>query len=106
MSEHQERSEMMGQLVHRGRGEPVARAQAANESRRKEQRLVVMNGGVPEISREGITAMLRADALKVLRYIVKSVVPANAFPASRRAADRVLEPVFVVMNILQRDGFG
>src|SRR5690349_7162637 len=100
MSEHQERSEVMGQLVHRRCRVPVARVQASNKSWRKEQRGVVMNNWIAEISGEGVTPVLRANTLEVLRDLGERFIPADALPASGRAADGMLQTVLVVVNVL------
>src|ERR1041385_1105513 len=48
--------------------------------------------------------MLRANAFEVPRDLVESLVPANTLPTARCAPHRMLEPVLVVMNVLQGDG--
>ena len=63
-----------------------------------------MNGGIIKVRGDGIPAVLRVNALEVLRHLVKSFVPPDALPTVRSAADGILEPVFIVMQILQGDG--
>jgi hypothetical protein len=48
--------------------------------------------------------MPRVNALKVLRHLVKSFVPPDSLPTVRSATDGVLEPVFIVVQILQGGG--
>src|SRR5678809_586562 len=60
-----------------------------------------MNCRIPKIGSEGIPTVLRMNALEVMGYLVKSFFPSQPFPALRRAPDGILEPVFVVMKILQ-----
>src|SRR6185369_10275697 len=48
--------------------------------------------------------MRGVDAFEVLRHLVKSLIPADAFPAGSGAPDRMPEPVFVVVDVLQGDG--
>ncbi len=90
----------MGQLVHWCGREPVACAQAANESGREEQRGIVMDRRIAEVSGEWITAMLRANTLEVLFNLRECFIPTDALPASGGAADGMFEAVFVVVNIL------
>ena len=59
-----------------------------------------MNGGITEVCCDGISAVLRVNALEVLRHFVKSLVPSDALPTLRSAADGIFEPVFVLVNIL------
>ena len=48
--------------------------------------------------------MRRVNALEVLRHFVKSFVPSDALPTVMGAADGVLEPVLIVVKILQCNG--
>ena len=63
-----------------------------------------MNGGIAKVIRDGASSVLRLNAFEVLRNFVKRFVPADALPAIGSAADGMLEPVFVVVKILQSDG--
>ena len=63
-----------------------------------------MNGGITKVRCEGIPAVLRVNALEVLRYFVKSFVPPEPLPTVRSAAHGVFQPVFIVVKILQGDG--
>ena len=90
----------MRQLVNRGCGKPVPRMQAPDKAWREQHRAVVMNGGITKVGCDGIPAVLRVNALEVLRYFVKSFVPSDALPTVRSAAHRMFEPVFVVVKIL------
>lgn len=65
-----------------------------------------MNGGIPEISRDGIPTVSVIDLLEVVGYFVKSFVPADGLPTLRGTAHGLSEPVFVVVNILQPNRFG
>ena len=62
-----------------------------------------MNRGITQVGCGGIFAVLRVNALEVVRYFVKSFVPSKLLPAVRSAAHRMPEPVFIVVQILQRD---
>jgi hypothetical protein len=44
------------------------------------------------------------NALEVPRHLVKSFVPSDTLPTVRSAANGILEPVFIVVKILQGDG--
>src|SRR5258706_1404408 len=63
-----------------------------------------MDGGIAEVSCDGIPAVLCVNAFEVLRYLVKSFVPTDALPTVRSAADGILEAVFIVVQILQGNG--
>src|ERR1044072_9190824 len=91
----------MRQLVDRGCGKTVARVQALNEPRREQHGAITVHGGVAQIRRDGIPAMRRANALEVARYFVKRFVPFNSFPPIRRAAYRMSQTIFVVLDIVQ-----
>ena len=95
----------MGQLVHRGCGKPVPRMQAPEKSRCEQHRAIVMNGGIAKVRGGGIPAVDGMNALEVAGYLVKSFVPADALPTAGSAPDRMSEPVFIVVKILQGDGF-
>jgi len=62
-----------------------------------------MNGGITKVRGEGIPTMRGVNALEVLRYFVESFVPSEPLPTVRSAADGILEPVFIVVKILQCD---
>ena len=94
----------MRKLVNRGGGKPVTRVQAADKTWREQHSARVMNAGIPKIIRDGTSAVASLNTFEVLRYFVKGFVPADALPAIRGAANRMLEPVFVVVKILQCDG--
>jgi hypothetical protein len=63
-----------------------------------------MNGGITKVRCDGIPAVLRVNALEVLRHLVESFVPTEALPAMMSAADGVSEPVFIIVKILQGNG--
>ena len=63
-----------------------------------------MNGRITKVSCDGIPAVLRVNALKVLRYLVKSFVPADALPTVRSTAHGVFQPVFIIVKISQGRG--
>jgi hypothetical protein len=64
-----------------------------------------MNGGITKVRSDGIPPVLSVNALEVLRYLFKSFLPPETLPTVRSAADRILQPVFIVVQILQGDGF-
>ena len=49
--------------------------------------------------------MLRLNAFEIARHLVERFIPADALPPCGRAANRLLQPVFIEMNVLQGDGF-
>ena len=104
MAKHEVTGQVMRQLVHRRGGKPVPCMKAADKAGREQYRAVVMNGGISEVGGDGIPAVRRVNALEVLRYLVKSFVPADALPTVRSAADGMPEPIFVVVKILQSNG--
>ena len=63
-----------------------------------------MNGGIAEVGCYGIPAVCSVDAFKVLGNLVKRFVPPDALPTIRSAADRMLQPVLIVVQVLQRNG--
>src|SRR6266850_7363260 len=63
-----------------------------------------MNGGITKVRGDGIPAVDGMNALEVLRHLVKSFVPPDPLPARWSAAHGILEPVFIVVQILQGDG--
>src|SRR6266508_4787634 len=63
-----------------------------------------MNGGITKVSSDRIPAVLRLNALEVLRHLVKSFFPSDALPTMFSSADGIFEPVFIIVNILQSDG--
>src|SRR5258705_9307927 len=63
-----------------------------------------MNGGITKVRSDGISPVARVNALEVLRHLVKSFVPPEPLPTVRSAAHGILEPVFIVVKILQGDG--
>jgi hypothetical protein len=63
-----------------------------------------MDGGITKVRCDGIPSVRRANALEVLRYLVKSFVPPETLPTVRSAADGILQPVFIIVQILQGDG--
>lgn len=90
----------MGKLVNRGCGKPVPRMQAPEKPGCEQQRTIVMNGGITEVHCDRVPAVLCVNALEVLRYFVKSFVPSEALPTMGSAADRMSEPVFIVVKVL------
>ena len=104
MAEHQVRSEMMGQLVHRRCGELVSGSQTAEKTWYEEERAGVMNGWITEIRCDGTGSILRLNPLEVPRHFVESLVPSDALPASSSASHGMLQTIFIEVNILQGDG--
>jgi hypothetical protein len=92
---------MMRELVNRGCGKPIPRMQAADKTWCEQQSAIVMDGGITKVRGDGIPAVLRVNALEVLRYLVKSFVPSDALPTFRSAADWIFEPVFIIVKVLQ-----
>ena len=64
-----------------------------------------MNGGITKIRGDGISPVPRVNALEVLRHLVKSFVPTDALPTVRSPAHGILQPVLIVVKILQGNGF-
>ena len=63
-----------------------------------------MNGGIAKVRRYGIPSIRRVNALEALRHLVKSFVPPDALPTVRSAAHGILEPVLIIVKILQGHG--
>src|SRR5262249_7592730 len=105
MTKHEVGCEMMRELVHRRGRVTVSRPQTADKPGRKQDCAVVVDRGIPEISSDGVTPVLFTNALEILRYFVKRFVPTDALPTTGSAAHRIPEPIFIVMNILERDSF-
>jgi len=63
-----------------------------------------MNGGITEVSSDGIPSVLRVNALEVLRHFVKSFVPPEPLPTVRSPAHGIFQPVFIIVKILQGHG--
>src|SRR5437867_4404194 len=94
----------MRQLVNRSCGKPVPRMQAADKAWCEQHSAITVNGGITKIRCYRIPAVLSVDALEVLRYFVKSLVPSDALPTILSTTDRMFEPIFIIVNILQGDG--
>lgn len=93
----------MRELIDRGGRKPVTRTETSDKAWREQHRAVVVNSGVPKICTDRVAAMLCIHAFEVLRYFIERFVPADALPAVRGATNRIFQPVFVVMYVLQRD---
>src|SRR5229473_8151066 len=63
-----------------------------------------MNVGITQVGCDGIPAVLRVNALEVLRHLVKSFFPSEPLPTMRSAADGIFEPVLIIVKILQGNG--
>src|SRR6185436_8209530 len=63
-----------------------------------------MDGGITKIGCDCIPAILRVNALEVLRYFIESFIPSEPLPTSRCAAHGIFQPVLVIVKILQGDG--
>jgi hypothetical protein len=64
-----------------------------------------MNTWVTEVRSDGIPAVRCVNPLEVCGDLVKSLVPSDALPALRSSAYGILEPVFVVVDVLEGNGF-
>jgi|GEM_PF-6941456 len=90
----------MRELVH-GRGrEAIARAQAANEPRRKQQRAVIVNDWITEIGSDRVFAVRGIYAFEVLGDFSKRFIPTDALPTLNSAANRMSQPIFVEVKVL------
>ena len=78
---------MMRELIDRRRGKSIVCVQAAYEPGRKQNRAIAVNGGVTEISCDGISPVLTLNAFEVLRYFVEGFSPTEGLPTVRSAAD-------------------
>ena len=65
-----------------------------------------MNGRISKVSCDGVSAVLRMNALEVLRDFVKSFIPPEPLPTVRRAAHGIFQTVFIKVNISQGSGLG
>src|ERR1700694_333176 len=63
-----------------------------------------MNGGITQVGRDGIPAVLRVNSLEVLGHLVKSFVPPELLPTVRSAAHGIFQPVFIIVEISQGSG--
>src|SRR5262245_35768569 len=100
MTKHQVRREVVCQLINRRGGKLVARVQTAYEARREQHRTVAMNRWIAEISRDRVPPMLCLDAFEVPRHFVECFIPPDVLPTVGRSADRPLQTVFVIVNVL------
>ena len=75
--------------------------QAADKTWRKQHCAGVMHVGISQVGRYRTSSVLGLDALEVMRYQIKGFVPSNAFPTVSCAANWMLQPVFVVINVLE-----
>src|SRR5215216_237997 len=64
-----------------------------------------MNVRITEIRGDGIPSIVRVNAFEVLRHLVESFVPADTLPTVWSATHGISQAVFVVVNVLQGDGF-
>jgi hypothetical protein len=101
MTEHQVGGQVVGQLVHGGGRKPIPCVQASDEAGREYHRAIVMNVGISEVSCDGVPSVVRLNPPEVERNFIKSFVPADSFPTTRSAPHRILQPVLVVVKILQ-----
>jgi hypothetical protein len=60
-----------------------------------------MNGGITQVSCDGVPTVLRLNAFEVLRHLVKSLVPSDLLPTMSSAAHGIFQPVRIIVNILQ-----
>ena len=63
-----------------------------------------MDSGIAKVRCDRVPAVDGMNALEVLRYLVKSFIPLETLPTVRSAAHGIFQPVFVVVQILQRHG--
>src|SRR5688572_26096005 len=75
--------------------------QAADKTWRKQHCTGVMDVGISQVGCYRTSSVLGLDALEVVRYQIKGFVPSNAFPTVGCAANWMLQPVFVVINVLE-----
>ena len=76
--------------------------QAAEKARHEEKRAVVVNSRVAEVAGDRVSAILRVNAFEIICYLVESLIPADASPTVRNAANGIFQPVFVVVKVSQR----
>ncbi len=106
VAEHLERREHVGKLID-GRGRVTAAcAQRLDERQAEEDRAIVVDGGIAEIEAHRILAVSTLDLLQPARDLVERLVPADPLPAGGGATHRPLEPIRVLVDVLQADGFG
>jgi hypothetical protein len=63
-----------------------------------------MNCGIAEVSGDGISTVNGMNALEVPGYFIKGFVPSDALPTVRSAANRMFQPVFIIVEISQGSG--
>src|SRR5215203_4231252 len=105
MPEHQECGEVMRELIDRCSGKSVSRMQASHECRTEQQRARTMDRGIAKVSRDGISAVLRLNTFDGSFDLVKSFRPTDALPTIFCPTHRIFQPIFIRVNVLQRDRF-
>jgi len=102
MAVHQVAGEVMRQLIHRGRGIPIARLEQAEEVVAVSHQPIVVHAGVALIHRHRILPVPGLDTRQPLGDQGKRFVPRDRSPFAARSQHRLVEAVRVILDILQR----
>src|SRR5688572_24546526 len=105
MPEHQERGEMMRQLIDRCCGESVSRVKAPNKRRAEQQSSRTVDRRIAKIRRNRIPSVLRLNTFDRAFYLVEGFRPTDPFPTTFGAAHRMSQPILVRVDVLQRYRF-
>ncbi|CRM84215.1 hypothetical protein [Pseudomonas sp. 22 E 5] len=105
MAVHQVAGEVMGQLVHRGGGIPIARLQQAKEVVAVGHQPIVMHAGVALIHRHRVLPVPGLNACEAFGHQRKGFVPRDRLPVAAHAQHGLVQTVRVVLDVLQRHGF-
>src|SRR5688572_22462202 len=75
--------------------------QAADKTWRKQHCAGVMYVGISEVGSYRASSVFCLDALDGARNFIEGFMPSNAFPTISCAANWMLQPVFVVIDVLE-----
>ncbi len=103
--EHHAGSHHVRELVHAGGRVEILRANGADEVADREHRAEVVHRRVADVERHGIVAVACAHFTDASLDLLERRGPGNLFPSRRRASHRPAQPVRVLVEVLQRDGF-
>ena len=104
MAKHVQTGHMVRQLINRGRGEFVLRAQLFEQQGAKNHIAVIVNIGIAQITAHRITAVPGLYASKTLSHFIQCLRPGNLLPAGGGFFQRCAQAVRIVLQILQCGG--
>ena len=88
IAKHQAGGQYLGHVINRGRREQRARAQRHRAAERIQQAAGVVRGGIADVDRVGIGAILARDVLETLRCQTEGLVPADLLEVAAVATQR------------------